>query len=155
MPESGYNNNTPALDIWRCLPSSKAKVNSSDFPLVQHMLVSWPALQLSLFDPRTCTHTSIGMAQTQDWVCGKLYALTVQAIQVRLAQLFLKPHPSNICNGKDPDIDSFVHASIPEGWSNSSRMASTLKKFYSNCSTTIISCLCHSSTLLILSMFIQ
>ena len=89
-------------------------------------------------------------------MCGTMYALTVQAIPARLAQLFLKQHPSNICNRKEfPDIDSFVHTSIPPGGRNSSGMALTLTEFYSTCSAMIISCLYHSSYLLILSLLIK
>ena len=80
---------TPPLDIWRSLPSCKAKVDSSDFPLVQHLLVSsWPALQLSLFDPRTYTHTSMGMTQNQDWVCSTVCALTCKSFRLFSSSYF-------------------------------------------------------------------
>ena len=60
-----------------CLLPCLHEMDSSDSPLVWHLLsFSRPALHLSLFYLHTCRCTSIGGAQTRDWVCDTVCTLT-------------------------------------------------------------------------------
>ena len=66
-------------------------MDSSDSPLVWHLLTSCrPALLLSLFYLHTCRCTSIGGAQTRDWVCGTVCTLTNWAHESYLRTTVIK-----------------------------------------------------------------
>ena len=95
------------LDFWWWLPWFQSQggsltcmlcylhaMNSSDSPLLWHLLTSWQsALQLSLFDPHTCTCTATagtGGTWTWDGVCGTVCTLTVWATRLEPLLLLLK-----------------------------------------------------------------